>query len=350
MKLNEEQKKFVEAKESKILLMAGAGAGKTASIVEKTKRIVDEGTPAEKVIVLTFTNMATDELRKRLEGYPVGIYTIHSYCNYLLLAGGYDTSDLINEEKFDRLFNLIKKHPECAKEVDFLLLDEGHDTDKNQFDFIFDIVKPKNWCIVADIKQTIYEWRGAYPRYIIDLIEEPDVAIYNLSYNYRCKKTILNFAKRLISKLGYDYEDNSIAVNTGGKVYEADYSLNAVAQVIHTDGNYKDWFVLTRSNSEIEQLGLLFDKARIPYATFKQGDITLEQLNEELKKDQVLVLTVHSAKGLERPKVAAVGMAPWWNKKEEETRVNYVAATRAKDLLIWMPAAPRKKKQTMNWE
>ena len=304
MKLNEEQKKFVEAKESKILLMAGAGAGKTASIVEKTKRIVDEGTPAEKVIVLTFTNMATDELRKRLEGYPVGIYTIHSYCNYLLLAGGYDTSDLINEEKFDRLFNLIKKHPECAKEVDFLLLDEGHDTDKNQFDFIFDIVKPKNWCIVADIKQTIYEWRGA----------------------------------------------NSIAVNTGGKVYETDYSLNAVARVIHTDGNYKDWFVLTRSNSEIEQLGVLFDKAGIPYGTFKQGDITLEQLNEELKKDQVLVLTVHSAKGLERPKVVAVGMAPWWNKKEEETRVNYVAATRAKDLLIWMPAVPRKKKQTMNWE
>jgi superfamily I DNA/RNA helicase len=268
----------------------------------------------------------------------------------LLLAGGYDTSDLINEEKFDRLFNLIKKHPECAKEVDFLLLDEGHDTDKNQFDFIFDIVKPKNWCVVADIKQTIYEWRGAYPQYIVDLIDDPSVAIYNLSYNYRCKKTILNFAKRLISKLGYEYEDNSIAVNPGGKVFEADYSLNAVAQVIHTDGNYRDWFVLTRSNSEIEQLGLLFDKARIPYATFKQGDITLEQLNEELKKDQVLVLTVHSAKGLERPKVAAVGMAPWWNKKEEETRVNYVAATRAKDLLIWMPAAPRKKKQTMNWE
>ena len=71
---------------------------------------------------------------------------------------------------------------------------------------------------------------------------------------------------------------------------------------------------------------------------------------EELRKDQVLVLTVHSAKGLERPKVAAVGMAPWWNKKEEETRVNYVAATRAKDLLIWMPTVPRKKKQTMNWE
>lgn len=350
MKLNEEQLKFVNAKESKILLMAGAGAGKTASIVEKTKRIVDDGTDPTKVVVLTFTNMATDELRKRLEGYPVGIYTIHSYCNYLLLSNGIETFDYLNDDNFDKLFSLIKKHPECAKEVDYLLLDEGQDTNKNQFEFIFDIVKPKKWCVVADIKQTIYEWRKAYPQYIIDLTNDSTVSIYNLSYNYRCKKTILNFAKRLISKLGYDYEDNSIAVNTGGKVYEEEYNLKAVTQIIYADGNYKDWFVLTRSNSEIEQLGILFDKAKIPYATFKQGDITLEQLNEELEKDQVLVLTVHSAKGLERPKVAAVGMAPWWNKKEEETRVNYVAATRAKDLLIWMPAVPRKKKQTINWE
>ena len=350
MRLNEEQQNFVNATEDKILLMAGAGAGKTASIVEKTKKIVDEGTDPAKVVVLTFTNMATDELRKRLSGYPVQIYTIHGYCNYLLLAAGHNTFDFLNDDKFDRLFSLIKKYPECAKEVDFLLLDEGHDTDKNQFEFIFDIVKPKKWCVVADIKQTIYEWRGAYPQYILDLLDDEEVAIYNLSYNYRCKKNILNFAKRLILKLGYEYEDVSVAVNSGGKVYEAEYSLNAVAQVIHQDGNFKDWFVLTRSNNEIAQIGELFDKAHIPYTTFKQGDITLEQLNEELKKDQVLVLTVHSAKGLERPKVAAVGMAPWWNKKEEETRVNYVAATRAKDLLIWMPAAPRKKKQTMNWE
>lgn len=348
MKLNQEQQNFVNATEDKIILLAGAGAGKSASIVEKTKKIVNDGTPAEKVIVITFTNMATEELRKRLEGYPVGIYTIHGYCNYLLRASGYDTSDLIHDEKFDRLFSLIKKHPECAKEVDFLLLDEGHDTDANQFEFIFEIVKPKKWCLCADLKQTIYEWRGADPKYIFDLMQDPTVAIYKLNFNYRCRKNILTFAKKIINRLGYDYEDTSIAVQTGGQVYEMEYNLQNIASMIERDQNYKEWFVLTRSNAEIDQLSRIFDKKEIPYSTFKQGDITLEQLKEEMNKNQVIILTIHSAKGLERPKVIVAGVSYWGN--EENTRVNYVAATRAKDLLIWMPKIKTKKNKMVSWE
>lgn len=348
MKLNEEQQRFVNAIEDKIILMSAAGSGKTRSIVEKTKKLVNDGLSANKIVVLTFTNMATEELRQRLDGYPVQIYTIHGYCNYLLRAGGHDTSHLINDEKFDRLFLMIKKFPECAKEVDYLLLDEGHDTDANQFEFIFDIVKPKKWCICADLKQTIYEWRGAHPDYILKLLNQKDVTVYNLSFNYRCRKNILNFAKKIIGKLGYDFEDHSIPVQTGGEVWEIDYDLDYLARLIQRDGIYKDWFILTRSNKEIEDMGEYLDKYSIPFTTFKQGDINLEQLKEELEKDQLVLLTIHSAKGLERSKVAVVGAVFWGG--DETIRVNYVAATRAKDWLVWLkPKAKKRKTYKPSW-
>lgn len=320
----------------------------TFSIVEKTKKIVDDGVDPSKVLVLTFTNMATEELRKRLVGYPVQIYTIHSYCNYLLCSNGYDTSDFLNDEKFDRLFYAIKKHPEYAKEVDFMLLDEAHDTDINQFSFIFNIVKPKRWCVCADLKQTIYEWRGAYPKNIIKLMRQPDVKIYYLNYNYRCKKNILTFAKRIINREGIDYEDHSIATQSGGQIYEVPYNLNSIADIINKDKKFKDWFVLTRSNDEIALLSGIFDKCNIPHTTFKQGGMTHDKVKEEMSKDQVIILTIHSAKGLEREKVVVVGVGKWT--RGEHTRLNYVAATRAKDLLIWMPANGAKKKKTMSWE
>lgn len=347
MELNNEQKKFVQSNESKILLLSAAGSGKTRCIVERVKYLISNGEKPEKIVVLTFTNLATEELRQRLDGYPVLIFTIHSYCNYLLRCGGHDTSNLLNEDNFDELFNEINKYPECAQEVNHLLLDEGHDTDENQFTFLFDIVKPKNWVVCADFKQTIYEWRGAYPEYIIKLSKNPEVSVYELSTNFRCRSRILNYAKRIIGKLGYDYEDTSKAANLGGEIYEIEYDLNYIINFFKRVKNYKDWFILTRNNDEIKELGARFDKYKIPYVTFKQGDINLATLNEELEKNQIVLITIHSSKGLERPNVMVIG-ATWWG--TENYRVNYVAATRAKDMLVWVKPKKKKKTYTMNWE
>ena len=66
-----------------------------------------------------------------------------------------------------------------------------------------------------------------------------------------------------------------------------------------------------------------------------------------MANNSVKVLTVHSAKGLEADNVIVIGVSKW-NKKAEERRVAYVAATRARKKLIWMRSAPKKRLQS--WE
>jgi len=74
-----------------------------------------------------------------------------------------------------------------------------------------------------------------------------------------------------------------------------------------------------------------FDKANIPYVTFRQGEITRARLEQLMAENSVKILTMHSSKGLAWDNVAVAGC--WWG-KPEEYRLNYVAATRARKLLI----------------
>ena len=99
------------------------------------------------------------------------------------------------------------------------------------------------------------------------------------------------------------------------------------------DGHYKDWAILTRTNQEISTFTSLCYKYNIPFETFKQGDLSKDELNEKMQHDTVKLLTVHSAKGLEWPNVIVVGMR---YSSIEERCICYVAATRARDNLIWV--------------
>ena len=74
-------------------------------------------------------------------------------------------------------------------------------------------------------------------------------------------------------------------------------------------------------------------EAGIPYDTFRQGDLTKEELLNRMNNNTVKVLTIHSAKGLEWNNVVVIG-ARFYN--DEEKNVCYVAATRARDHLIWI--------------
>ena len=116
MELTEAQKKIVEAKESKIVVIAAAAAGKTTVLAERVKYLLKQGEDPNKIVLITFTNAAAEELSSRI-GYPKGMFigTIHSYANYLLLSYGKETADLIETEKFDELFERIKKHIENGK-------------------------------------------------------------------------------------------------------------------------------------------------------------------------------------------------------------------------------------------
>ena len=89
-KLNKEQQSVVDSNSSKILVLAGAGAGKTHTMLERIDRLVKEGTPATRILVLTFTNAAAFEMRERYKSNHSSkitpeFKTFHSFCYHLLI-------------------------------------------------------------------------------------------------------------------------------------------------------------------------------------------------------------------------------------------------------------------------
>lgn len=347
MELSYKQKQIVEDDSDKIVVIAAAASGKTSTMVEKVRHLLRQGVNPKEIVVITFTNMAAEELRARLGddfNSDVFIGTIHSLANYFLMVSGVDTSKYLNDEKFDKLFSLVKKHPDCIRPVSFLLLDEAQDSTPLEFEFIFDMIKPKKFMVIGDRRQSIYQWRGSKPFLLTNLSNEYGVTTYDLNENYRNGANILNYAKKIIRSTGM--YDTSIAMREeGGNVVEIEYSLQTLKRYLEKLKDKGSWAVLTRSNSEADNVEYFLRKAGFKVDSFKQGQLTREELVQKMKDDSIKVLTIHSAKGLEWDYVCVIG-AKYFS--EEEKCISYVAATRARKGLLWM-VAPRKKK-TYNWE
>ena len=128
---------------------------------------------------------------------------------------------------------------------------------------------------------------------------------------------------------------------------EAIHSLIRAKERLNT--KWGDWFVLCRTNADVDLFRTLFEKENIPTDTFKQADLTNAQIEAKMKEDTIKVLTVHSAKGLESPCVLSYNVRAY---NDEEARLCYVSATRAKNYLIWarMPKKKKSRARTFNWE
>lgn len=196
----------------------------------------------------------------------------------------------------------------------------------------------------------IYRWRDAHPEYIDYYIEKTHGSTMYMDENYRNGKNILTFAKSIIQQAGYEYRDYSVAVrDEPGRVITVDYSPLAIARTIKKKGNYKDWFILARTNDQVDEIIFFLEKEGVPASSFKRAQLTNAELYEKLKSDDVKVLTIHTSKGLEASNVVVVG-ARFYNL--EEKCIGYVAATRARDLLVWaqIPTKPKRAKMMDNWE
>lgn len=89
-KLNEQQQQAVDSNSSKILCLAGAGAGKTATMIERISRLVKDGVPPLSILVLTFTNAAAFEMKERYKQSHINevipeFRTFHSFCYSLII-------------------------------------------------------------------------------------------------------------------------------------------------------------------------------------------------------------------------------------------------------------------------
>ena len=346
MELSKLQQQIVDAPEKKIIVMAAAASGKTRVLTERARKLLRDGINPSDIAVITFTNLAAQELRERLAGdYKDGIYigTIHGLANKFLVTHGISTGKLIEKEEFDEFFTLLQENPSCIKHIPHILLDEGQDSSWEEFNFIFNMIKPDTFFIAADIRQSIYGFKGAQPELISKLAKQSDVKLYDLNENYRNGANILSYAKRILARIGMS--DSSYPMRDGGIVFEGDCDLENIVQWIQTNGIFQDWAILCSTNREIEWLMDKLKEREIPTTTFKQGQMTKKQLETAMKDNVVKVLTRHSAKGLEFPYVIVYNPT-WWG-GDEAKRVNYVAATRARDILLWLEPkkAPTRKRR-----
>lgn len=348
----EEQLNAIKGTENKIAVQAAAGSGKTLVLTERVKYLLNKGINPKKMVVITFTNSAAEEMRDRIgiKGNDCFIGTVHAYCNYLLTSHGYDTRNYLDNEQFDELFELINEHTDCIQEVDHLLLDEAQDSTTIQFEFMLDIIKPKNFFIVFDHRQSIYGFSDADPEYVYKLSRRSDVKLYELNNNFRNAPQILDYAKEFLDPLGYKYYDDSVAKSTEyGQIYRIPYSPEKIGRfILDSSDNFGDWFVLTRTNAQLSLIQSTLEDMGIPCESFKKAELGYSGLKEKMKNNTVKVLTIHTSKGLEAKNVIVAG-AQYYN--GEERRINYVAATRAKNLLVWCTQPKKKKKERMmSWE
>jgi DNA helicase-2/ATP-dependent DNA helicase PcrA len=193
---------------------------------------------------------------------------------------------------------------------------------------------------------SIYGFKGANYHRFMDLAKNKNTTLFKLETNYRNPSYILNYANQFLKGMDDVYRINSIPNNQNyGIVEEEEYNIKNIGYYITKNGKYGEWFVLARTNAQVDDILTYLRNKDIPCTTFKKSEKTYDELKDEFKNNTVKVLTIHSAKGLEANNVVVVGMKQF---NAEEKRICYVACTRARERLIVMTAPARGKRRQMN--
>jgi DNA helicase II / ATP-dependent DNA helicase PcrA len=297
--LNPQQREAVAHVEGPLLLLAGAGSGKTRVITHRIAHLIQAHyIPGPAVLAVTFTNKAADEMRQRVnsllgdtskESTPL-VSTFHSFCVRMLRRDGdslaqiregftrkftiYDDDDQLAlmksiykqlglDEKFmqyraplsrishgkshnetpldwfkaatdpkltrlakiyevyeerlrqanaldfdDLLLESVRllRHDETLRQLynrrfEFVMIDEYQDTNRSQYELMRLLTEMRhNVCVVGDEDQSIYGWRGADIRNILDFERDyPDAVVIRLEQNYRSTKNILEAASSVVA-------------------------------------------------------------------------------------------------------------------------------------------------------
>ena len=370
-KLNPAQREAVENTEGPVLILAGAGSGKTRVLTTRIGYLMeDKNVKAENILAITFTNKAANEMRERVEETLEGtdtkemwITTFHSCCVRILRKSinkiGYnrsfviydspdqitlikdcmrelDISDKAFDPKYvlscisnakdklyspkkymqlnegdiskkkigeiyalyqdrlkrksaldfdDLIMKTVELFNECPDILDFyrnkfryIMVDEYQATSKAQYELIKLLAKQhQNICVVGDDDQSIYGWRGADIRNILEFERDYDnVKIVKLEQNYRSTQVILDAANHVIAnnterkrkKLWSDKKEGQlIKIQLAeNEIEEGDFISNTINYMRrYEDREYKDFAVLYRANAQARSVEDALNRAGIPY-------------------------------------------------------------------------------------
>ena len=370
--LNREQQKACFQTEGPVLILAGAGSGKTRVITHRIAYLIDEcEVNPWNILAITFTNKAAGEMRERVDrilgGTAQGVWisTFHSMCVRILrrhidLMGYepsfaiYDTDDqksLMKEvcktlrintkdlrereilsnisaaknelltplkyreendgisfrkkqigmayEEYQRLLRknnaldfddllmltveLFHSHDEVLemyqRRFRYIMVDEYQDTNGAQFELVRLLAGAhKNLCVVGDDDQSIYKFRGADIRNILDFEKVyPNAMVVRLEQNYRSTQNILDAANAVI-KNNRTRKDKSLWTDHGrgagihvrtfsSAMEEASFVAEDIQRRIRADRSlqYRDFAVLYRTNAQSRLLEERFVLGTIPY-------------------------------------------------------------------------------------
>ena len=178
---------------------------------------------------------------------------------------------------------------------------------------------------------------GGNVSYFNKLTKSKNWKTYYLNNNYRCGSKIIDIANRIIAQAD-DIIPTSVVCMSGKEGSVIIDSKFKIDQYLKRLDNYKDWFILVRTNKDIAKLEILLNALNIPYISFKKGEMTLEEMRKCMAENKVKLLTIHTSKGLESKNVLLYGNFPIKQKpylrNNDEIKVQYVGMTRSMENLI----------------
>ena len=191
-----------------------------------------------------------------------------------------------NAVDFDDLLNfpldIFNNHPRILNKYQklwkYILVDEYQDTNKAQFLLVKMLAeKHRNICVVGDDDQSIYGWRGADIRNILDFEKDfPECETYTLENNYRSTNQILHAAQSVVRNNSDRVDKDLLSVNGEGdligviethdEMEEADAVINALEKEIKMKKRtFNDFSILYRTNAQSRALEDSFRRSAIPY-------------------------------------------------------------------------------------
>lgn len=414
MTLSKTQQEIVDSDARNIIVDAGAGSGKTRTLTERVKRILNSGVNPKSVVVITFTNLAADELKSRLSCVKginsCFVGTIHSYANKLLkqTAMQYEIFESSHEVEFMKLLiekyaklctmsdymtyskyrymadkgliskdsiekhirsyavleeilyllgvNQSYKYPETVKtlckknhiidfdelivlstkffnenktKLSYLFVDEFQDISYPVYKFLMTLNAENNF-VVGDDYQSIYGFSSGDVSIFLSLMNNENWKSFMLTENYRTPKRIMDYANRIIKKASDIIVKDTVCMNED----PGDLKISSkflFEDFIHSIDPTEDWFILVRSNKELNEVDRLLKNYGKDHTCIRSAQLTSENKDDILDKVGIKVMTVHTAKGNECRNVAIYGNFPVSNKnpKSEEIKIYYVGVTRA---------------------